>query len=126
MRSSNNLSYLVKVDARNATHLVHVKYTACPHVNVQQQISVLSGQDRGVIYEQRLCIICEKHEIEDGFHLVLSCPLYNQIRSEFLSNIDTEIATIDTFYNLFNRPEHEVLLLAKYIYIMPLLLEKLG
>ena len=35
----------------------------------------------------------------------------------FLSNVDMEVASIDTFYNLFNRSEQEVLHLAKYIYI---------
>ena len=34
----------------------------------------------------------------------------------FLSNVDMEVASIDSFYNLFNSPEQEVLRLAKYIY----------
>ena len=34
----------------------------------------------------------------------------------FLSNVDMEVDSIDTFYNLFNRSEQEVLRLAKYIY----------
>ena len=46
----------------------------------------------------------------------MSCPLYNQIRRVFLPNVDMEGASIDTFYNIFNSSEQEVLSLAKYIY----------
>ena len=45
----------------------------------------------------------------------MSCPLYCQIRRVFLPNVDMEDASIDTFYNLFNSSEQEVLSLAKYI-----------
>ena len=79
-------------------------------------MNVETGRHRGVIYEQRLCILCDKHEIEDEFHFVFSYPLYNQIGSVILPNIDAEIATRDTFYNLFNSSKQEVLRLAKYIY----------
>ena len=61
-------------------------------------------------------MLCDKHGIEDEFHFVLSCPLYNQIQRVFLPNIDMEVASIYTFYNLFNRSEQEVLRLAKYFY----------
>ena len=65
---------------------------------------------------QRLCILCDKHEIEDEIHFVLSCSLYNQRQRVFLPNVDMEVDSIDTFYNLFNRSAQEVLRLAKYIY----------
>ena len=28
-----------------------------------------TGRHKGVIYEQRLCMLCDKHELEDEFHL---------------------------------------------------------
>ena len=40
-------------------------------------LNVETGRHRGVIYEQRLCMLYDKLEIEDEFHFVLSCPLYN-------------------------------------------------
>ena len=46
-------------------------------------------------------------------------------RRLFLPNVDMEVASIYTFYNLFSRSEQDVLHLAK-IFIMPLLLEKIG
>ena len=38
-------------------------------------LNVETGRHRGIIYEQRLCLLCDLHEIEDGFHFILSCPL---------------------------------------------------
>ena len=57
-------------------------------------MNVETDRHRGVIYEQRLCILGDKHEIEDDFHFVLSCPLYSQIRSVFLPNVDMEVGFV--------------------------------
>ena len=89
-------------------------------------MNVETGQHRGVIYEHRLCILCDKHEIEDELYFVLSCQLYYQIRSVYLPNIDMEFASIDTFYNLFIRSEQEVIRLAKYIDNAFIIREKIG
>ena len=80
------------------------------------KFNVETGRHSGIPYEQRLCILCNKHEIEDELHIVMSCPVYNQIRSVFLLNVDTENAAVDTFHNLFNGSEQQVLSLARYIY----------
>ena len=58
------------------------------------QLNVETGRHRGVIYEQRLCILYDKHEIEVEFHFVLSCPLYNQIRPVFLPNVDVVVGVV--------------------------------
>ena len=63
-------------------------------------LNVETGRHSSIPYEQRLCILCNKHEIEDELHFVMSCPVYNQIRSVFLPNVDTENAAVDTFHNL--------------------------
>ena len=65
------------------------------------------------IYEHRLFIICDKHVNEDEFHYVLIVLHIQCI--VFLQYIDTELATIFTFYNVFNSSEKEVLRLVKYI-----------
>ena len=54
--------------------------------------------------------------IEDELHFVMKCPVYDQIRRDWLPNIDFDIATADTFYSLFNISEQQVLSLAKYVY----------
>ena len=82
----------------------------------EHNLNVETGRHSGIPYEQRLCILCNKHEIEDELHFIMSCPVYNQIRSVFLPNIDTENATVGTFHNLYNGSEQQVLSLARYIY----------
>ena len=53
-------------------------------------------------------------KLKMNFILLLCCPLYNQMRRVFLPNVDMKTAFIDTFYNLFNHSEQEILRLAKY------------
>ena len=38
-------------------------------------LNVKTGRHSGIPYEQRLCILCNKHEIEDELHFVTSCPV---------------------------------------------------
>ena len=66
------------------------------------KLNVETGRHSGIPYKQRLCILCNKHEIEDELHFVMCCPVHNQIRSVFLPNVDTENAAVDTLHNLFN------------------------
>ena len=72
-------------------------------------LNVETGRHNGIADEQRLCILCDKLEIEDEFHFVMSCPVYQQLRNVFLPNIDIESTTTDSFYSLFNVSEQEVL-----------------
>ena len=60
-------------------------------------VNVETDRHSYISYEHRLCVLWNKHKIEDKFYFVLSCPVYNQIRSVFLPNIDTE----NDYYNLY-------------------------
>ena len=80
------------------------------------KLNVETGRHSDIAYEQRLCILCNMREIEDELHFVMKCPVYDQIRRDWLPNIDFDIATADTFYSLFNSSEQQVLSLAKYVY----------
>ena len=79
-------------------------------------LNVEVGRHNGIAYEQQLCILHDKMEIEDEFHFVMSCPVYQQLRNVFLPNTVIESTTINSLYSLFNSSEQEVLRLAKYIY----------
>ncbi len=37
--------------------------------------------------KERICKVCESGEVENEFHFIFSCTLYNNIRTTFLQNI---------------------------------------
>ncbi len=44
--------------------------------------------------EERICKVCESGEVENEFHFIFSCTLYNNIRTNFLQNIGNIIPNI--------------------------------
>ena len=40
------------------------------------QLKVEVGRHNNIDYNQRLCILCDKREVEDEFHFVMKCPVY--------------------------------------------------
>ncbi len=44
--------------------------------------------------EERICKVCENGEVENEFHFIFSCTLYNNIRATFLQNIGNIIPNI--------------------------------
>ena len=37
-----------------------------------------------VEYCDRLCTLCERRDIEDEYHIILTCPLYKSLRLKFI------------------------------------------
>ena len=71
--------------------------------------------------EQRLCILCNHNEVEDEFHFIMRCSLYDDIRSNLLSTIRemfnlNNMDNIDTFNLLMSVNNYDsVNEVAKYI-----------
>ena len=34
--------------------------------------------------QQRLCLLCDKHDVEEEYHFVLICPIYIHYRKRFI------------------------------------------
>ena len=45
-------------------------------------LNVETGRYNNIARNQRLCLNCDMHEIEDEFHFVLVCPKYSEIRKK--------------------------------------------
>ena len=59
------------------------------------------GRHYGLPEEYHTCPYCEGC-IEDQIHFVFICPLYKELRTRFLSNINENISHIDMFYRLMS------------------------
>ncbi len=50
-------------------------------------LEIETGRWQNKPVEKRICKVCESGEVENEFHFIFSCTLYNNIRATFLQNI---------------------------------------
>ena len=43
-----------------------------------------SGRHNGIARENRKCPICNTNDLEDEFHFILICPIYNELRTMYI------------------------------------------
>ena len=68
--------------------------------------------------ENRICECCNLNCIEDEYHVIFKCPLYNEIRHKNLTNVDHSIHNMYNFNKIMseNKDSEKVYALAKFIY----------
>ncbi len=60
-------------------------------------LEIETGRWQNKPVEGRICKVCESGEVENEFHFIFSCTLYNNIRATFLQNIGNIIPNIKEF-----------------------------
>jgi hypothetical protein len=70
-------------------------------------LNIEIGRFRQIALEDRLCTVCDGNVIEDEFHFICQCPLYNSCRLDMYQDI------INKYSNFSNLPDKE-----KFIYLM--------
>ena len=76
--------YLSVVDIRKYS-IVLSKFRCSSH-----DLCVESGRQCNVPYNLRFCLFCLKrglNHIEDEFHVLLICPLYEELRTKYLPQV---------------------------------------
>lgn len=73
-------SYLLKPIPKKFKRCI-TKYRLESH-----SLAVESGRYKNIARNERKCIFCNHNDIEDVFHFVLKCPLYNSLRSRYIKN----------------------------------------
>ena len=62
-----------------------------------------TGRYVGESPDQRLCVFCDQHAVEDEKHMLINCDLYNHIRADVFGNIHTDtLSADDKFVSLVN------------------------
>lgn len=80
------------------------------------KLKVETGRHESIAYDQRLCTLCNLNLVEDGFHFVMICPVYEHLRIIYLPILENRDRNLDNFYALFNGSYQDILNLAKFIF----------
>ena len=76
------------------------------------QLNIETGRFRNQALGERLCTLCEFNEIEDESHFLFQCRLYDELRSEWVSNFVNKTANfleldkLDKFKVIFDNIIH--------------------
>ena len=66
------------------------------------KLAIEEGRHNAINLENRLCKFCDSIQvcvIEDEFHFLLICPLFNELRDNYLRNLITD-CTFNNFLEL--------------------------
>ena len=66
------------------------------------QLRIETGRFRNLPYEQRICQLCELNKVEDEFHFIMECPLYDNVRHELFRKAERQNLE---FYQLHDMPK---------------------
>ncbi len=71
--------------------------------------------------ESRICMLCTNQEVEDEFHFLLKCPVYNEERVNLMSSVAFQVPNFpnldeyDKFMYLLSCADNIALLTAKFV-----------
>ncbi len=54
-------------------------------------LSIETGRWGSIHLEDRICKICDSLVVEDEYHFIFHCSLYNNIRGQFLQHVGNTI-----------------------------------
>ena len=82
---------------------------------------------RSLPYDQRLCSLCQRQDSEDEYHLVLICPVYIELRKQFIKKYYFIRPNLDKFIQLVTTNNKCILRkLAMYLHHASILRETLA
>lgn len=67
-------------------------------------LMIEKGRHLALSPEDRICQYCNMNEVEDEFHFVMKCTLYQDLRSKMFSDIGE-------MFNIDNQPENDIFIL---------------
>lgn len=83
--------------------IVHRKY--CKF----KSISIETGRHNNIARNERKCCMCNNNDIEDEYHFVLICALYDTVRKQYISIYFVRKSCMYKFLELLNSERTSVL-----------------
>ena len=92
-------------------------FALCKFKCANHKLPIVIGRYEGLPIDERLCTICDTHEIGDEFHYLYNCTHFNDLRSRCLKRYfytHPNMEKTEQLFNITNR--RELLNLAKFIF----------
>ena len=71
-------TYLIKpIDKQHLKEIVKIRISA-------HKLNIESGRYKNIDRTERICNVCNSNDIEDEYHFILQCPLYNDLRKKLI------------------------------------------
>ena len=81
------------------------------------KLEIERGRYHNIDRENRICKFCNFKAIENEYHFLLVCPLYRDIRKQYLTSYYCSWTTINKFETLLSKQKKKVITnLYKHIY----------
>ena len=107
IRNSSSLSLFKELDnnteiAPYLKLLFNEKYrTALAKIRLSSHLlAIETGRHNGILRENRKCTFCDLNDIEDEYHFIIICPLYRDIRKDYIPNYYVKKPSMDKFITL--------------------------
>ena len=73
------------------------------------KLEIERGRHHNIDRENRICIFCNLKAIENEYHFLLVCPLYRDIRKQYLTSYYCSWPTINKFETLLSKQNKKVI-----------------
>ena len=73
------------------------------------KLAIETGRHQNIVRDQRKCLCCDLNDIEDEYHFILICPLYNDIRTLYIPTYYSNRPNMFKFTNLLNIDKTSIL-----------------
>ena len=74
-------NYVKYCDKSVRSHLCQIRCGILP-------LEIETGRHRKIELQNRMCKLCNLNEVEDEFHFICKCPLYNYLRKDLYNNMN--------------------------------------
>ncbi len=76
------------MNRKHRSYLAQYRYGILP-------LSIETGRWGSITLEDRICKMCDSLVVEDEYHFIFHCSLYNNIRDQFLQHVGNTILNIN-------------------------------
>ena len=72
-------------------------------------LAIEGGRALGLDIEYRLCQVCDMMEVEDEYHFIMICPLYEMLRKRLIPSWSYTNPSVNKFYSLMSCNSNETI-----------------
>ena len=95
--------YLLIMKNKNFRNAIAKLRLSSHHLNIEL------GRHRNIERAERKCTLCNLNDLEDEFHFTLVCPIYNDLRQQYLQKYFHVRPSVAKFITILNSDRLKIL-----------------